>query len=87
MYYSIKTKGRNISARVTSNTYGDCGIFGTSSGAFILDSSHPNIGRFTSDTTSSGTTYHGLDFSASRVVPTASDNHPYSMYFVPLITY
>lgn len=28
-----------------------------------------------------------LGFDASRAVPTAKDNHPYSMYFVPLITY
>ena len=26
-------------------------------------------------------------FDASRVVPTASDNHPYSIYMVPLISY
>ena len=31
--------------------------------------------------------YSYVDFDASKVVPTASDNHPYSMYFVPLITY
>ena len=28
-----------------------------------------------------------LGFDASRAVPTATDNHPYSMYLVPLITY
>ena len=28
-----------------------------------------------------------LGFAASRVVPTATDNHPYSMYLVPLISY
>ena len=28
-----------------------------------------------------------LNFDASRVVPTASDNRPYSMYLVPLISY
>lgn len=31
--------------------------------------------------------YYKLDFDASRAVPTATDNHPYSIYFVPLITY
>ena len=30
---------------------------------------------------------YNIIFDASKVVPTASDNHPYSMYFVPLITY
>ena len=28
-----------------------------------------------------------LNFDASRVVPTASDNRPYSIYLVPLISY
>ena len=37
---------------------------------------HPELGK-----------HEIVSFDASRVVPTASDNHPYSMYFVPLITY
>ena len=36
------------------------------------------------------TDYYGsgkLEFKASHVVPTASENRPYSIYMVPLITY
>lgn len=35
-------------------------------------------------------TYSGwniLGFSAARVVPTATENHPYSIYALPLISY
>ena len=54
------------------------------SGAFGLESKWNAI---VNDYNSGVDIYATLSFEASRVVPTASDNHPYSIYLVPLITY
>lgn len=86
MYYSIKTKGRNITG-IAPNTRETAQQTPSTnySGAFYVASltQWPN----SSPDKMSNIWRGDLGFDASRVVPTASDNHPYSMYFVPLITY
>ena len=80
---------RNITGILESKCWGSSESFtaaiGNPSGAFksTQDYLYGSFARQATDYYGSGK----LEFKASHVVPTASENRPYSIYMVPLITY
>ena len=75
---------RDITGHAPNIRTTEGGVAGEAIGALSFDytTAWPNTTKELS-----GTYYDGLHFSASNVVPTSIDNHPYSIYLVPLITY
>ena len=82
---------RNITASFRSECWGSSSspttAVGNPTGAFKGEDNRKTLYGTFANQAKDFYGYYKLDFDASNIVPTSTDNHPYSIYMVPLITY